>query len=111
MKIWSFIITACLTAQLVMPAFAAENVAPVIRSSPRTDANSKLAHEQLLVKAKQGKIDVYFVGDSITRRWGATDPQYQTLLQNWTTNFFGWNAANFGWGADRVENILWRLEN
>jgi hypothetical protein len=23
----------------------------------------------------------------------------------------GWNAGNFGWGADRTENILWRLEN
>jgi lysophospholipase L1-like esterase len=63
----------------------------------------------LLQKAKQGGIDVYFVGDSITRRWGATD--YPTLLANWQTNFFGWNAANFGWGADRIENILWRLEN
>lgn len=76
---------------------------------PRTDANSRLAHEQLLQKAKHGGIDVCFVGDSITRRWGATD--YPTLLANWTTNFFGWNAANFGWGADRIENILWRLEN
>ncbi len=76
---------------------------------PRTDANSRLAHEQLLQKAKQGGIDVYFVGDSITRRWGATD--YPKLLENWRTNFFGWNAANFGWGADRIENILWRLEN
>jgi lysophospholipase L1-like esterase len=70
-----------------------------------------VAHEQLVQKAKQGRIDVYFVGDSITRRWGATDPQYKPLLQNWRTNFFGWNAANFGWGADRIENILWRLEN
>ena len=25
--------------------------------------------------------------------------------------FHGWNAGNFGWGADRTENILWRLEN
>jgi lysophospholipase L1-like esterase len=33
------------------------------------------------------------------------------LLENWKTNFFGWNAANFGWGADRIENILWRLQN
>ena len=33
------------------------------------------------------------------------------MLENWKTNFFGWNAANFGWGADRVENILWRLQN
>ena len=33
------------------------------------------------------------------------------MLENWKNNFFGWNAADFGWGADRVENILWRLEN
>ena len=78
---------------------------------PRTDTNSLQAHQQLVQKAKQGGIDVYFVGDSITRRWGATDPQYRHLLENWKTNFFGWNAANFGWGADRIENILWRLQN
>ena len=84
---------------------------PVLRPEARTDRNSQLAHEQLLAKAKQGRIDVYFVGDSITRRWGATDVQYRPLLQNWNNNFFGWNAANFGWGADKIENILWRLEN
>src|SRR6516225_5435270 len=79
------------------------------RPIPRTDGNSQIAHEQLLAKAKQGRIDIYFEGDSITRRWGATD--YPQLLENWKQNFFGWNAADFGWGADRVENILWRLEN
>ncbi len=76
---------------------------------PRSDKNSQIAHEQLLAKAKQGRIDVYFEGDSITRRWGALD--HPDLLENWKKNFFGWNAADFGWGADRVENILWRLEN
>jgi lysophospholipase L1-like esterase len=79
------------------------------RPVPRADRNSRLAHEQLLAKAKQGRIDVYFEGDSITRRWGATD--YPQLLENWKKNFFGWNAADFGWGADRIENILWRLDN
>jgi lysophospholipase L1-like esterase len=79
------------------------------RAVPRADQNSQIAHQQLLAKAKQGRIDVYFEGDSITRRWGATD--YPQLLENWKQNFFGWNAADFGWGADRVENILWRLEN
>jgi lysophospholipase L1-like esterase len=82
---------------------------PADRPVPRTDANSILAHGQLLAKAKQGKIDVYFVGDSIVRRWGALD--YPELLANWKENFHGWNAANFGWGADRTQNILWRLEN
>jgi lysophospholipase L1-like esterase len=75
----------------------------------RTDQNSAIAHAQLLEKAKQGRIDIYFEGDSITRRWGATD--YPALLANWNQNFFGWNAADFGWGADRIENILWRLAN
>lgn len=69
------------------------------------------AHEQLVAKAKQGGIDLYFLGDSITRRWGCTDPQWAELLANWNKNFFGWNAANFGWGADRIESILWRIEN
>jgi len=75
----------------------------------RTDANSLVAHSQLLAKAKQSGIDVYFEGDSITRRWGAVD--YPDLLANWKQNFFGWNAADFGWGGDRTQNILWRLEN
>ena len=75
----------------------------------RDDANSRIAHEQLCRKASQGTIDVYFVGDSITRRWGATD--YPELLAQWQKSFFGWNAANFGWGGDRTQNILWRLRN
>ena len=82
---------------------------PADRPAPRTDQNSLIAHQQLLAKAKQGRIDVYFEGDSITRRWGATD--YPALLANWKRNFFGWNAADFGWGSDKTENILWRLEN
>lgn len=75
----------------------------------RTDANSLVAHSQLLAKAKQGRIDVYFEGDSITRRWGALD--YPSLLANWKQNFFGWNAADFAWGGDQTQNILWRLDN
>lgn len=75
----------------------------------RTDRNSAIAHQQLLAKKTEGRIDVYFEGDSIARRWGATD--YPQLLENWKQNFFGWNAADFGWGADRTENILWRLDN
>jgi lysophospholipase L1-like esterase len=77
--------------------------------APRTDENSLVAHTELVRKAGSGVIDVYFVGDSITRRWGALD--YPELLVNFRSNFFGWNAANFGWGGDRTQNMLWRLDN
>jgi lysophospholipase L1-like esterase len=84
---------------------------PVPADQPRmrADRNSHIAHQQLLAKAKSGGIDLYFLGDSITRRWGAID--YPDFLANWRKTFHGWNAGNFGWGADRTENILWRLAN
>ncbi len=79
--------------------------------SSRTDQNSLIAHQILLQKAAKGGIDVYFEGDSITRRWGTSDPAWKMMLDNWTANFYGWNAADFGWGADGTEHILWRLKN
>lgn len=85
-----------------------EDVAKAVR---RTDRNSEIAHAELLEKARKGGIDVYFEGDSITRRWGTSDEQYKHFLANWRQNFFGWNAADFGWGGDTVQNILWRLNN
>ena len=82
---------------------------PADQPRMRADRNSHLAHQQLLAKARSGGIDVYLLGDSITRRWGATD--YPDFLAHWKKTFHGWNAGNFGWGGDRTENILWRLEN
>ena len=78
--------------------------------TPRTDANSKKAHEQLLAKSKAGRIDLYFIGDSITRRWGTSDAMWKDLYDNWKSNFWGWNAGNFGWGADKTQHMLWRLD-
>ena len=101
------LVAAALTAQT--PATQTQPAPPADRPAARTDQNSLTAHALLLEKASQGRIDIYFEGDSITRRWGATD--YPELLANWKRNFFGWNAANFGWGADKIQNILWRLEN
>lgn len=88
---------------------AAEARWPADRATPRTDSNSMLAHRQLLEKRTRGTIDVYFMGNSITRRWGATD--YPHFLASWRESFHGWNAANFGWGGDRVEHMLWRIEH
>jgi lysophospholipase L1-like esterase len=90
---------------------ASEHPAALVSVRPiaRMDQNSRIAHAQLLEKAGKGRIDVYFEGDSIMRRWGALD--YPKLLANWKENFFGWNAADFAWGGDTVQNILWRLEN
>src|SRR5688572_16573081 len=99
-----------LSALLLLPLLClAQAPTPADQPVARTDQNSITADAQLLEKAKKGGIDVYFEGDSITRRWGATD--YPDFLANWKQNFFGWNAANFGWCADTPQNILCRLTN
>lgn len=102
---------AMMTMMAGMLLGAALQAPPPAAAQPvaRADENSRTAHAQLLDKARRGGIDVYFAGDSITRRWGATD--YPDLLAHWRQTFFGWNAANFGWGGDTTQNILWRLVN
>lgn len=102
-------ILICFWSAASVSSTLAQSPAPADQPVARNDRNSQIAHEQLLAKARQGGIDVYFLGDSITRRWGATD--YPEFLANWKQNFYGWNAADFGWGGDTTQNILWRLRN
>jgi lysophospholipase L1-like esterase len=105
----TYLLIALVTVLPIPDVCGQQPPVPADQAMPRTDQNSLTAHAQLLEKAGTGRIDIYFEGDSITRRWGATD--YPELLANWEKNFFGWNAANFGWGADTTQNILWRLNN
>lgn len=76
---------------------------------PPWNDNGRIGHEQMVAKAKQGRIDLYFLGDSITRRWGALD--YPEFLAHFQKNFHGWNAGDFGWGGDSTHQILWRIRN
>jgi lysophospholipase L1-like esterase len=103
------VLQACFGAIIALSATTAYT--EEFQAWPRDDANSLKAHEQLVAKARSGRIDVYFLGDSITRRWGCSDPAYKNLLDNWRRHFHGWNAANFGWGGDTTHNVLWRIEN
>jgi lysophospholipase L1-like esterase len=106
-----FCATASVTAFVPAPrqSTGSTQASPADRPEPRNDQNSMTAHAELLEKRMKGRIDVYFAGDSITRRWGALD--YPELLANWKANFFGWNAADFGWGADKIQHMLWRIEH
>jgi lysophospholipase L1-like esterase len=90
-------------------ASASAIAAPADQPAPQSNAKFAAAHAAFQEKATQGGIDVYFEGDSITRRWqGADYPEHQ---KNWNQNFFGWNAADFGWGGDTTANVLFRLND
>jgi cephalosporin-C deacetylase len=90
-----------------LPALKGGKPAAAQDSAPQRNRNFLPAHQALLQKAKAGGIDVYFEGDSITRRWNGND--YPKFQGSWKQNFFGWNAADFGWGGDTTANVLYRL--
>jgi lysophospholipase L1-like esterase len=62
-------------------------------------------HEQFLERAKQGNVDLLFLGDSITQGWGGNGKEV------WAKHYASRNAANFGIGGDRTQHVLWRIEN
>jgi lysophospholipase L1-like esterase len=86
---------------------AAANTA--LEPVPR-DANWIKRHEGFVEIAKQGGIDVLFLGDSITDNWRREDgPQGGKSI--WDKNFAPLRAANFGISADRTQHVLWRMAN
>jgi len=64
-------------------------------------------HQRFLARAEKGNIDVLFLGDSITQYWG--DPNRG--LPVWEREFAPLNAANFGINGNRLQHILWRIQN
>lgn len=67
-------------------------------------------HEGFVALAKQGDIDVLFIGDSITDFWRREDKK-SGGKKIWDQNFAPLKAANFGISGDRTQHVLWRLEN
>ena len=93
-----------LSAQTNEPAAAVNSaIIPTLRPSQNNSWEKR--HEGFVAIAKQGGIDVLFMGDSITDFW-------RTRGSNvWNQCYAPLHAANFGIGGDRTEHVLWRMDN
>lgn len=62
-------------------------------------------HEAFLkdIEKMHGKIDVVFLGDSITDGWRGA--------KAWKTRFEPLHALNLGIGGDRTQHVLWRIQH
>jgi lysophospholipase L1-like esterase len=64
-------------------------------------------HEANVAEAKKGGVDILFIGDSITDGW-----HWDKGGKNvWAELYAPRHAANFGIGWDRIQNVLWRVDN
>ena len=69
-------------------------------------------HALKVRQAQEDTYDIIFVGDSITHFWhpaeGYGNPVHESVWQE----FYGKRKVlNLGYGYDRPQNVLWRLEN
>ena len=69
-------------------------------------------HEQVKAQIKQQPVELVFIGDSITHMFGGPAPSPVHHGQEVWARYYGKrNAVNMGFGWDRTQNVLWRLEN
>lgn len=61
--------------------------------------------QKLAVKDKMKKVDLVFLGDSITHAWDGKGKKV------WEKYYTKRNALNIGFSGDRTEHVLWRLNN
>jgi beta-glucosidase len=59
--------------------------------------------EKISERAKQGNVDLLFLGDSITQGWNNNAV--------WQKYYGNRHAMNAGIGGDRTQHVLWRLDH
>ena len=97
-----YILIAAIYALSFLQA-AEDPAAPAIKEGKLGERFMEM-HEKFLARAKQGNIDLLFLGDSITEGW-------DKVPQTWGKYYTKYNAANFGIGGDRTQHVLWRIAN
>ena len=62
-------------------------------------------HEAVGARLAQGNVDLLFLGDSITHGWENTGKEL------WDQYYVPRHAVNMGFGGDRTQHVLWRLDH
>ncbi len=99
------LIVATLALTFAIVAHAAEAKDNTATTPAPRDPKWVQRHDGFVKIAKQGGVDLLFLGDSITDGWRGGGKDI------WEKNYAPLKAANFGIGGDRTQHVLWRLQN
>ncbi len=92
---------AAVQAAAVQAAAANPATTPVARADEWWQQRHAAMNEQV----KQGKVDLLFLGDSITQGWEGDGAKL------WAQRYAPRKAVNLGISGDQTEHLLWRLQN
>lgn len=69
-------------------------------------------HAAKLRELKAGRVDLLWIGDSITQDWEKSGPPaWQDFAPVWQRYYGGRHAVNLGFKGDATAHLLWRLRN
>jgi lysophospholipase L1-like esterase len=69
-------------------------------------------HREASALMRSRRPDIVMLGDSITHFWGGEPVGgRRTGVAEWDRFFAGRSVVNLGYGWDRTENVLWRLQH
>ena len=69
-------------------------------------------HEAKLEELHSRRIDLLFLGDSITQDYEVSGPpEWRDFAPVWQRFYGGRNAINLGFNGDATSHLLWRIEN
>ncbi len=90
----------------VLTADDAEKKFKAVTPESRPDVWWTERHEQKLKALKEQKtVDLLMIGDSITHGWEGHGKKV------WENYYAKRNAFNIGYGGDRTEHVIWRLQH
>lgn len=77
-------------------------VTPETQKAPWAKSWWMPRHNQVNARVARGNVDLIMIGDSITHHWNK---------EVWDKYYEPRNAVNMGFGGDRTQHVLWRLDN
>jgi lysophospholipase L1-like esterase len=88
-------------------------VVPVTQDRSWPQYDWKKRHELTSAAVKRAKPQILFIGDSITHFFGGEKFDSYALRgqKTWSEFYAPRNAGNLGFGWDKTENVLWRLQH
>lgn len=104
-KVVLYLLSAVLMLSLPQTGLTAPAEATTTPTSRDKDPGWLPRHNEKVKLAKKGNVDLVFIGDSITHGFEKKGKAV------WDQYYAKRNALNLGFGGDRTEHVLWRLDH
>ena len=82
-----------------------EAVVPAIQTASWAESWWMDRHNAILKRNESQETELIFIGNSIIHHWEDTGSE------SWNRYFSKYNPVNMGFGGDRTQHVLWRLDH